>query len=79
MFKRYDILDKFDKYDRPLRGIATNTGYTYETMSGIKSTEDNGMSEIDRFWNNIKRYKSRDGDMDVSGEIRNRLEDLGYA
>jgi arylsulfatase len=83
MFKTHKILDEFERYDTPLRGLAiNNNGYAYETMSTPESTEEwkkDEQVEINRFFEEINVFRSKNGDMTVSSSVQKRLEELGYA
>jgi arylsulfatase len=83
MFLRYDIIDKFEKYNKSLRGMAINKkGYAYETMSGLEYTEGwrkDGEAEITEFFDDIDIFSIMKGNLDVSSDVQQRLKDLGYA
>lgn len=83
MFKRNGIWSDFDDYDVPLRGVAVNDGgYAYETGSDIKTTgpwSGDAAKEIEMAFSDIPMYTCEEGEPSVSENVRERLQELGYA
>lgn len=83
MFKRNGIHDEFQRYDKPLRGVAIDgEGYAYETGTGTESTEGwerNDRSEINSAFEGVSTHTATAGSLEVPDGVKNRLRDLGYA
>jgi len=76
-----DALARAKQYDRTLTGMASPVDYYgYETVDGYESSgesvHDDPRSTQDEL---LSELNVREGDeVDVSGSVQNRLEDLGY-
>jgi len=83
MFKRLGILDRFDEFDIPLRGVAYDAGaYAYEDRTGVETTASWEREAPERVikdaFGGIERYEKDDG-MEASEDVKARLRELGYA
>lgn len=69
-------------YDTPLRGITTGSEYYYETQSGVESDSggntDAAQDRLDELVSDLNQRGVRT-DNEVPDEIKDQLEDLGYA
>lgn len=74
--------DEVDRYDRELRGYATEEYYAYETLDGFETVgerppDEDPHEQLDRLVGNLDVKRVRENTA-VPEEIQDRLEDLGY-
>ncbi|MFC4407871.1 sulfatase [Haloarchaeobius iranensis] len=73
-----------DTYDTVRRGIATDEGYCFETRDGVEIDSDEILTQEfcrDSISDFVAKLDERsvDGQAEVPEEVKDRLEDLGYA
>jgi len=83
-FERKNVGDIFDARDSDLYAIVTANRYVYQTHKSGVLARDGTPSDDERaeLGSLVERVPTRDvslGSRSVSPEIRNRLEELGYA
>ena len=83
--KRKGVGDLYEKYDPPLNGLVSASGdYVYQTHDdGFVSTSgdrsDEAIEKLDDMVSALPKRSVTEDDEQISSEIRERLEDLGYA
>lgn len=74
--------ETLDKYDQELHAVAAETGYAFETFDGtIEHVGDeisDAKSKMNAFANDIDQREDTET-VDISDEVHERLEELGYA
>jgi arylsulfatase len=82
MFRRHGILDSFNEYDTPLRGVALEDDrYVYETKTGVETVGHVNYPKevIEKSFQNTDIVGSSQNDLIVSNRVKRRLKELGYA
>lgn len=82
-FESAGIAEQMDQFDKQLDAIASTEGYAYETISdfvvnGTWSKED-ARERLDNLIKSIDRKELPAGDTEVPTDVRQRLQELGYA
>jgi arylsulfatase len=82
--RRKGVESLFDELDRPLRGIALESGdYVYQTDDEYISTEgtisDEKIGELNSLTEEIPERSVESDSEDVGSEVEERLKNLGYA
>jgi arylsulfatase A-like enzyme len=70
------------KYDKTLRGIALNVYYGFETPDGFVEsggTDDDGQTRLEALVSTLDIAEPETGDEELSEDVIDQLEDLGYA
>jgi hypothetical protein len=82
--RRKGVESLFDELDRPLRGIALESGdYVYQTDDEYVSTEgtitDEKIGELNSLTEEIPERSVESNPEDVGSDVEERLKNLGYA
>ncbi|WP_200895637.1 sulfatase-like hydrolase/transferase [Halorubrum saccharovorum] len=74
--------ETIDRYDQRLHAVATETGYAFETFDGtieyVGEKIPDAKSKMESLASSIERREDADA-VDISDEVHDRLEELGYA
>ena len=78
--RRQDVSEeRIANFDKPLRGVALDDGYAYETPNGfIDDSSQNAQEVLNKVIDDIDFTKAT-GHSKPSKDIKKHLEDLGYA
>jgi arylsulfatase len=84
LFRRKGVESLFDELDRPLRGIALESGdYVYQTDDGYVSTEgkvtDRKIGALNSLTEEIPERSVESDFGNVGSDVEERLKNLGYA
>jgi hypothetical protein len=82
--RRKGVESLYDELDRPLRGIALESGgYVYQTDDEYISTEgtitDEKIEKLSSLTEEIPERSVESGSEDVDSDVEERLKNLGYA
>lgn len=74
--------EMLDKYDQELHAVASETGYAFETFDGtiehVGEEIPDAKSKMESLASDLERREDADA-VDISDEVHDRLEELGYA